>query len=46
MLLPIEGNARWILARDAGLGEAVVRDYGGRGRAYVCTASDGASELA
>jgi galactokinase len=28
------------------VGESIVRDYGGRGRAYVCTASDGASELA
>jgi galactokinase len=28
------------------LAEAVVRDYGGRGRAYVCTPSDGAAEVA
>jgi galactokinase len=30
----------------AALGESVVRDYEGRGRAYVCKASDGAAEVA
>jgi galactokinase len=30
----------------AALGESVVRDYAGRGRAYVCKASDGAAEVA
>jgi galactokinase len=29
----------------AALGESVVRDYEGRGRAYVCKASDGAAEI-
>ena len=29
----------------AALGESVVRDYEGRGRAYVCKASDGAAEV-
>ncbi len=34
-------------ARDARkLGEAVVRDYSGQGTAYVCTAADGAREVA
>jgi galactokinase len=28
------------------LGESIVRDYGGQGRAYVCAASDGAAEVA
>jgi galactokinase len=32
--------------KAAALGESVVRDYGGPGRAYVCKASDGAAEVA